>query len=65
MKTARDMQQLHGTGRGSERQPGNLEERKRHAATALDWRESERKPATIEDSERHAATQWDRRASER
>ena len=45
------MQQLHDTGRNSER----------HAATKLDWRYSEIQPANIGDREGHAATPWDRK----
>ena len=56
-ETVRAMQQLYGTGIDSERQPANVEERKRYAATAWHWRDSERQPANMVDSRRQVKTQ--------
>ena len=71
----RDIQQLHDTGRDSERQPETVEDSGRHAATLWDRRDSERQlastgdnmrqTANIGDSDRHAETPWDTRDSER
>ena len=59
------MQQLHGKGRESERQPATIRDSERHAGTLWDRRESDRKPATILDSKRHTATPLERRDIER
>ena len=61
----RELQQLYGTGRDSERQPATIGNSERYAGTTYDWRDSERQPATIEDSKRHAATPWNPRDSKR
>ena len=61
----RDIQQLHGTRRDSERQPATIGESRRHAAHLWERRESERQLETIGDIERHAATPWDQRDTER
>ena len=52
------MQQLHGTGRDSERQQATMSDSDRHVAIPWDRRDSERQPATIRDSEILAATPW-------
>ena len=52
------MQELHGTGRGSERQPEIIRDCERHVATLWDQRDRERKPVNMGDSERHAETLW-------
>ena len=49
----RDMQQLLGTGRKSERKPATVGNSERHEPTPLDHRDSERQPATMRDSERY------------
>ena len=52
------MQQLHGTGRDSDRQPATMRDNERHVGTPWDRRDSERQPATTKDNERHAASLW-------
>ena len=55
-ETARDMQQLHGSRKGSNRQPATIGDSERHAATPWDQRNSEGQPTTIEANERQPAT---------
>ena len=61
----KDVHQLHGTGRDSERQPATIGDRDRHAETPWDRRDIKRQSANIGDSERHAATPQDWRETVR
>ena len=55
-ETVKDMEQFHGTGKASERQPVIIRDSERHVETPSDRRKNERQTATIGDSERHATT---------
>ena len=57
----RDMQQLHGAERESDRQPANIGNSERQAATPWDKGDGEGQPETIGDSERHIATPWNQK----